>query len=153
MNSSSDGLHLKTFILLLVMVTFGPLGDAFLGKGMRRVDSSGIRNPADLFHFFLRAFSSETVWIGILLLATFFAAYTLVLSWADFSFVQPASSFAYAIVALLGHYFLGEFVSTTRWLGILIICGGVLVVGTTPPSTTERVIDFDSASLAPPGRS
>jgi drug/metabolite transporter (DMT)-like permease len=136
---SSEGLHLKTFILLLVMVTFGPLGDAFLGKGMRRLQTADMRTPADILHFFLRAFTSENVWIGILLLATFFAAYTLVLSWADFSFVQPASSFAYAIVALLGHYLLGEFVSTTRWIGILIICTGVLIVGTTPPSTTERV--------------
>jgi drug/metabolite transporter (DMT)-like permease len=136
---SSEGLHLKTFILLLVMVTFGPLGDAFLGKGMRRLQTAGMRTPSDVFHFFLRAFSSETVWIGILLLATFFIAYTLVLSWADFSFVQPASSFAYAIVALLGHYFLGEFISPTRWIGILIICAGVLIVGTTPPRTTEQV--------------
>jgi drug/metabolite transporter (DMT)-like permease len=136
---SSEGLHLKTFVLLLVMVTFGPLGDAFLGKGMRRLETAGMKSPADLFHFFLRAFSSETVWIGIILLATFFAAYTLVLSWADFSFVQPASSLSYAIVALLGHYFLSEFVSPTRWIGIFIICAGVLVVGTTPPRTTERV--------------
>jgi hypothetical protein len=136
---SSDGLHLKTFVLLLVMVTFGPLGDAFLGKGMRHLDSSSMGSVSDVLHFFLQAFTSQTVWIGILLLVTFFAAYTLVLSWADFSFVQPASSFAYAIVALLGHYFLGEFVSTTRWIGILIICAGVLAVGTTPPSTTERV--------------
>ena len=136
---SSEGLHLKTCILLLVMVTFGPLGDAFLGKGMRRLQTPDMRTPADILHFFLRAFTSENVWIGILLLATFFAAYTLVLSWADFSFVQPASSFAYAIVALLGHYLLGEFVSTTRWIGILIICTGVLIVGTTPPNTTERV--------------
>ena len=136
---SSEGLHLKTFVLLLMMVTFGPLGDAFLGKGMRRLDPVGVKSLADLFHFFMQAFSSETVWIGILLLATFFAAYTLVLSWADFSFVQPASSFSYAIVALLGHYFLSEFVSPTRWIGIVIICTGVLIVGTTPPRTTERV--------------
>jgi drug/metabolite transporter (DMT)-like permease len=136
---SSDGLHLKTYILLLVMVTFGPLGDAFLGKGMRRLDTVDIHTANDVVHFFLQAFTSQTVWIGILLLATFFAAYTLVLSWADFSFVQPASSIAYAIVALLGHYFLGEFISTTRWIGIAIICLGVLIVGTTPPRTTEQV--------------
>jgi drug/metabolite transporter (DMT)-like permease len=136
---SSEGLHLKTFILLLVMVTFGPLGDAFLGKGMRHLDTSGMNSLPDVLHFFLQAFTSQTVWVGVLLLVTFFAAYTLVLSWADFSFVQPASSLAYAIVALLGHYFLGEFVSTTRWIGILIICAGVMAVGTTPPSTTERL--------------
>jgi drug/metabolite transporter (DMT)-like permease len=52
--------------------------------------------------------------------------------------VQPASSFAYAIVALLGHFLLGEVVSSTRWIGIAIICLGVLIVGHTPPRTTER---------------
>lgn len=137
---SSDGIHPKTFILLILMVTFGPLGDAFLAKGMRRVGGVGIQSPSDGIHFLLRTFTSPTVWTGILLLVAFFAAYTLVLSWADFSFVQPASSLAYAIVALLGHYFLGEFVSTTRWIGIVIICTGVLIVGTTPPRTTESVL-------------
>ena len=90
-----------------------------------------------LLHFFARAFSSGTVWLGIGLLTAFFICYTLLLSWADFSFVQPASSFAYVIVAFLGHYFLGEVVSVTRWIGIAIICLGVLLVGHTPLSTTE----------------
>jgi uncharacterized membrane protein len=137
--TSSEGLHVKTYILLLIMVTFGPLGDVFLGKGMKGVGAVEAWGPADIVHFFARAFTSGTVWLGIALLLAFFIAYTLVLSWADFSFVQPASSFAYAIVALLGHFLLGEVVSTTRWIGIAIICLGVLIVGHTPPRTTERV--------------
>jgi uncharacterized membrane protein len=137
--TSSEGLHVKTYILLLIMVTFGPLGDVFLGKGMKSVVATVAWGPSDIVHFFARAFTSGTVWLGIALLVAFFIAYTLVLSWADFSFVQPASSFAYAIVALLGHFLLGEVVSTTRWIGIAIICLGVLIVGHTPPRTTERV--------------
>lgn len=137
--TSSEGLHVKTYILLLIMVTFGPLGDVFLGKGMKGVGAVEVWGPADTVHFFARAFTSGTVWLGIALLLAFFIAYTLVLSWADFSFVQPASSFAYAIVALLGHFLLGEVVSSTRWIGIAIICLGVLIVGHTPPRTTERV--------------
>ena len=137
--TSSEGLHVKTYILLLIMVTFGPLGDVFLGKGMKSVVATVAWGPSDIVHFFARAFTSGTVWLGIALLLAFFIAYTLVLSWADFSFVQPASSFAYAIVALLGHFLLGEVVSTTRWMGIAIICLGVLIVGHTPPRTTERV--------------
>ncbi len=137
--TSSEGLQVKTYILLLIMVTFGPLGDVFLGKGMKGVGAVKAWGPSDIVHFFARAFTSGTVWLGIALLFAFFIAYTLVLSWADFSFVQPASSFAYAIVALLGHFLLGEVVSTTRWIGIAIICLGVLIVGHTPPRTTERV--------------
>ena len=137
--TSSEGLHVKTYIFLLVMVTFGPLGDVFLGKGMKSVGAAGAWAPADIVHFFARAFTSGTVLLGIGLLIAFFIAYTLVLSWADFSFVQPASSISYVFVALLGHFLLGEIVSTTRWVGILIICAGVLLVGNTPPRTTERV--------------
>jgi drug/metabolite transporter (DMT)-like permease len=136
---SSEGLHLKTYILLLIMATFGPLGDVFLGKGMKGVGAASAWALTDIVHFFARAFTSGTVWLGIALLIAFFIAYTLVLSWADFSFVQPASSISYVFVALLGHFLLGEMVSATRWAGILIICAGVLLVGNTPPRTTERV--------------
>jgi drug/metabolite transporter (DMT)-like permease len=137
--TASEGLHVKTYILLLIMVTFGPLGDVFLGKGMKSVGAAEAWAPADSLHFLARAFTSGTVWLGIGLLVAFFIAYTLVLSWADFSFVQPASSISYVFVALLGHFFLGEIVSTTRWAGILVICAGVLLVGNTPPRTTERI--------------
>jgi drug/metabolite transporter (DMT)-like permease len=137
--TSSQGLHLKTFVFLLFMVTFGPLGDVFLADGMKKVGALSLHDPASLFHFFARAFSSGTVWLGVILLLAFFISYTLVLSWADFSFVQPASSLSYVIVALLGHFFLREYVSPLRWAGIALLCFGVLIVGNTPPRTTERV--------------
>ena len=135
--TSHRNLHLKTFALIFFMVIFGPVGDVFLGKGMRVVGPLNSWAPAALFHFFFRAFTSGMVWTGILSLIAFFVSYTLVLSWADYSYVQPASSFAYVIVALLGHYALHETVTPLRWFGISIICLGVLIVGHTPPRTTE----------------
>jgi uncharacterized membrane protein len=137
--TSSQGLHLKTYVFLLFMVTFGPLGDVFLADGMKKVGTLERQDPFAILHFFMRAFSSGTVWLGVILLLAFFISYTLVLSWADFSFVQPASSLSYVIVALLGHFFLHEFVSPLRWVGIALLCMGVLIVGYTPPRTTERV--------------
>ena len=63
----------------------------------------------------------------------------LVLSWADYSFVTPASAVNYAIVALMGCFILGESVSPERWIGIGFICLGVALVGITPASTTRSV--------------
>jgi drug/metabolite transporter (DMT)-like permease len=134
---SSEGLHLKTYFMLILMVTFGPVGDVLLGKGMKMVGVPPAWTPPEVLHFFLRAFSSGIVWLGIASLLTYLICYTLVLSWADFSYVQPASAIAYAIVALLGHFWLGEVVSMRRWIGIGIICLGVLFVGNTALSTTE----------------
>jgi drug/metabolite transporter (DMT)-like permease len=136
--SSSSGLHFKTYALILVMVIFGPLGDVLLSKGMKHVGAISSFTPANLPHLFLTVFSSGMIWLGISSLLAFFIAYTLVLSWADYSFVQPASSIAYGIVAVLGYAVLGEVVTPTRWIGVVIICLGVLMVGHTPPRTTEH---------------
>ncbi len=75
--------------------------------------------------------------LGVASLLTFFLANMLVLSWADYSFVQPASSIGYGVVALLGYLMLGEPVSPLRWLGIAIICLGVFVVGQTSPRSLQ----------------
>ncbi len=135
--NSSPGLHLKTYLLILMMIVFGPLGDVLLGRGMRRVEVADVHSGGEVLRLFTEVFSSGTIWLGIGSLLTFFIAYMLVLSWADYSYVQPASSMAYAIVALLGHFVLNEVVTPLRWAGVLIICLGVLVVGHTPPRTTE----------------
>ncbi|MGA3292938.1 MAG: hypothetical protein ABSE45_03020 [Candidatus Acidiferrales bacterium] len=136
--TASKGLHLKTAILILIMISVAPLGDTFLGKGMKQVGAMTSWAPADLFHFFFRAFTTGTIWIGISLLLTYFVAYLLVLSWADYSYVQPASSASYVLIALLAHFILREGISPIRWAGVGVICLGVFVVGHTHPQTPEH---------------
>ncbi|HYL64774.1 MAG TPA: EamA family transporter [Candidatus Methylomirabilis sp.] len=135
--TASKGLHLKTYCMILIMVLFGPLGNTLLGKGMKNVGSAANWTPSQLPHVFLQVLISPYVWLGVGSLLTFFVAYMLILSWADFSYVQPASSVAYLVVALLGYFYLGERITVLRWAGIAVICLGVLVVGNTPPRTTE----------------
>ncbi len=135
---SSGSLHLKTYLMISWMVVFGPLGNILLGKGMKQAGSLAVGSPAELIPLAVHVFSSAVIWLGIASLITFFVAYMLVLSWADYSYVQPASATAYAVVALLGHFALNEAVTPTRWLGVFVICLGVLVVGNTPPRTTEH---------------
>ena len=121
------------------MVLFGPLGDVLLSKGMKHIGADAQLDPRGTARISLsRASARESIWLGIACSSASFIAYTLVLSWADYSYVQPASSFAYGIVALLGHFLLGEVISPLRWAGILVICCGVLIVGHTPPRTTEN---------------
>jgi uncharacterized membrane protein len=133
---SHQRLHFKTYALILIMIIAGPLGNTLLGKGMKSLGAVNISSPQFLLHTFARALSTGTIWLGIASLLTFFVANTLVLSWADYSFVQPASSMAYAVVAVLGYTILGEHISVTRWCGIAVICLGVLLVGHTHPRTT-----------------
>jgi uncharacterized membrane protein len=50
---------------------------------------------------------------------------------------MPAGAFGYAILTLLAVIFLHESVSPKRWVGVVLICVGVLLVGQTKPRTTE----------------
>jgi drug/metabolite transporter (DMT)-like permease len=132
---SQKPLHLKTFLLILVMVIAGPLGNVLLSKGMKQTGALAWWPPSEALHTVIRVIGTGSIWLGVASLLTFFLADILVLSWADYSFVQPASSLAYGISALLGYFMLGETVSPLRWTGIAIICLGVFVVGQSSPQS------------------
>jgi drug/metabolite transporter (DMT)-like permease len=132
---SQKPLHLKTFLLILVMVIAGPLGNVLLSKGMKQTGALAWWPPSEALHTVIRVIGTGSIWLGVASLLTFFLANILVLSWADYSFVQPASSLAYGISALLGYFMLGETVSPLRWTGIAIICLGVFVVGQSSPQS------------------
>lgn len=135
--TSFPRLHLKTYLLLPVIVILGPVGNALLGKGMKDVGATMRWAPSELLPIFIRIFTSAYIWLGIASLLTFFLVYMVMLTWADYSYVQPASALSYAVVSILGYYWLGEVVTPMRWLGIGIICAGVLIIVGTPHRTTH----------------
>jgi uncharacterized membrane protein len=135
--SKVGSMHLKTYILVVLVVIFGPLGNVLVGKGVKNIGALNSWQPSALFQFFWRAFTTGTMWLGIASLLTFFVAYIVVLSWADYSFVQPATSISYGIVAALSTILLHEVVKPAQWLGVAIICLGVFIVGSTSPRTTK----------------
>ncbi len=135
---SHKHLQFKTAVMILIMIIAGPLGNVLLGKGMKSIGELRVWPPAEAGHTLGRILTSGCIWLGIASLLAFFIANILVLSWADYSFVQPASSMAYGVVALMGYFMLGERIAPLRWLGIAIICAGVFIVGRTNPRTTEH---------------
>ena len=56
----------------------------------------------------LRSNDQRTIWLAILFLIGFMLSNMTVLSWADYSYVMPASAMGYAAVTLVGVVFLGE---------------------------------------------
>lgn len=132
-------LHLKTLPLILVSIVLGPLGNVFLGKAMKGVAVGGSGKLADFAATGLLVLSSGYIWLGIACLLGFFIVHMLLLTWADYSYVQPATSLSYLSISVLSYFLLGEAVSPLRWIGVLVICLGVFVVGRTAPSSTGAI--------------
>jgi uncharacterized membrane protein len=121
--------------MVFVMMVCATTGDSLLKHGMTQIGPVSL-NHAGLFQAFRMAVSSTTIWFAILFLIGFMLSNMTVLSWADYSYVMPASAIGYAAVTFVGMALLGETVSPRRWIGVALICVGVFLVGQTKPSTS-----------------
>jgi drug/metabolite transporter (DMT)-like permease len=124
----------RKYLVLAGITVFSTLGDSLLARGMKELGAVSLHNVSGL----LLAVLNPWIMLGILLLLAFFASYISALSWADLTYVLPATSLGYVLVALVAHYGFHEEISLTRWLGIALIAGGVGVVGAGPSLTPAR---------------
>jgi len=125
----------KTYTLLAPIVLFASTGNVLLGKGMKQIGEVQEWSLPALGWVFFKTFSNGWVWLGIGSLLLFLVSFMVVLSWADYSFVMPASSASYVVAALMSHWLLGELVTPQRWAGVAFICLGVALVTRTPSSS------------------
>jgi drug/metabolite transporter (DMT)-like permease len=100
---------------------------------MTRLPAITLDHPGTL----IAAVFTPWIAVGIALLIGFFASYLTALSWADLTYVLPATAFGNVIVALLARFWLHDTISLERWAGIVLITVGVGFVAQ-GPSLTER---------------
>ena len=137
----------RRYLILGAVMVCASVGDTFLSAGMKQV------GPVSLHHLLSLLVALKNPWVfsGILFLILFFAAYLTALSWADLTFVLPATGFGYVIIALLSKFWLQETISPARWIGILLITLGVGFVTQGPSYTNHTHPDPREAVAVPAG--
>lgn len=121
----------KRWIVLGIVAVTAPLGDTLLSLGMSNVGPVSLHHLSTIFY----AFVEPQVIIGIALLIGFFSSYLASLSWADLTFVLPATSIGNVIVALLARFWKHEHISPMRWVGIVLITAAVGFIARGPSYT------------------
>ena len=138
--------------MLAGVTVFAAAGDTMLSHGMKQTGSISIHHMQGV----IAAVVNHWVAAGIVLLLAFFASYMNALSWADLTYVLPATSLGYVLLALIARFVLHEQVSPLRWLGIALISGGVGFVAGGPslthPHRNPEYADATSPLLPTPGR-
>src|SRR5690242_27024 len=133
---------LKKVLIYLAIACCNGTGDVMLKRGMEDLGPIHLNHWAHIFS----AFVDPWVIFGITCLAGFFYAYLTALSWADLTFVLPATAFGYVVTAFLSRFFLHEAISPWRWAGVILITCGVGLVAR-GPSLTERRKSTDDAPM------
>ncbi len=129
--------RLKTRELTLVVVVSQVIGNVALSYGMREVGSVVSFSPLPYLHAILNPW----VAVGVLVLALWMLSDLALLSRADLSYVLPVTAISYVLIAVVGHFLLGERVTVLRWVGIVVITLGVMLVGKTPTRTVPDVLE------------
>jgi drug/metabolite transporter (DMT)-like permease len=123
----------RKYLVLAGVTVFAAAGDSMLSHGMKQTGAISVHHLQGV----ILALRNPFVVMGILLLLAFFASYMNALSWADLTYVLPATSVGYVLLALVAKFALHEQVSLVRWLGIVLISGGVGFVAGGPSLTSH----------------
>jgi drug/metabolite transporter (DMT)-like permease len=112
----------KVFVLILISISLGSVGQYFFKAGMK--DQVVEMGPQIVLMFF-----KPKVFIGLICYAMATVFWLAVLSKTSLSLAYPFISISYIVVVLMGQFIFHEGVSWLSWMGVLVICFGVVLVG------------------------
>ena len=116
------------WILMFFVVALNVCGHVFLKLGMNQVGQFGTR---PLFDFALSAILNPYVLLGLAGYVSSVAGYIVVLSRTQLSIAYPIlMSSGYGLVVLISFLWLKEPFTPVKWIGIVLILAGVVIIGT-----------------------
>ena len=119
---------MRTFLFLAIVVLSGTGGDIAATHAMKQIGEVKTFAPRALLGVLRRILQSRWMWLAIALMALAFFSLLALLSWAEVSFVVPATAANYIVGAFGAKLLLKERVSKTRWAGMLLVTVGVALV-------------------------
>src|SRR3984885_8792828 len=127
---TGSDLRAKTRLFAVLTILSNVAGNSALTKGMQELGPIG-NSPAAL----IGALFHPWVALGVALLIVWTLTHMALLSWADLSYVMPVTAISYVVTAFAARLLLNESVSLARWVGIVLVTTGVMLVGRTEGST------------------
>ena len=119
---------MKTALLLALLSLCGALGDVSLAKGMKQVGALPTLRPGALLVLGSKMARNGAVLVGLLSLIAAFLTFVVLLSWADLSFIVPATSLHFVLATLGAKWILQEHISRVRWFGTILVGLGVALL-------------------------
>lgn len=115
-------------VSLAVVILAGTGGELFVTRTMKQIGEVKTFYPHHLLRVIGRAFRIGWMWLGLALMTISFFSLLMVLSWANVTLVVPVTALSYVFGAFGGKFLLGEKIEARRWLGVALVCLGVLLV-------------------------
>lgn len=126
---------LNNLIAILLTLVLSIAGQVCLKYGVNQAGLflsrnalQGLSSHASSLSLLLTYLQQPLIWLGLFLYGCGAVAWILVLSKNEISFAYPILAFAYVVVTALGFILWQESVSPLRWMGVIVITLGVLLI-------------------------
>ena len=120
---------MKAILMALSAPLIGTVGQVLLKIGMTRVTAACHEKGLGPVGLFMAAIMNPWIMVAIPLYFIGFFIWLLVLSKLDLSYAYPFLALAYVLVPVASWLILGEVIPPLRWLGIAVICVGIIMIG------------------------
>ena len=119
-------MNVKAVASIIVAVCFSVAGQLWVKKGINLMQ--GLDFDKGLIGAYARILLSPYVMVGTLTycISIFFWLYAL--TKVELSYAAPFLALTYIFIVLASWMFLGESVSLMRWVGVIVVSVGVLIV-------------------------
>jgi drug/metabolite transporter (DMT)-like permease len=117
----------RALVLVLGSIVCGLAGTYVVRAALVRAGGFTVGSPTAPRQL-VRLLGDWRFWAGAVLIGVVLLVSLDLYGSEELSKVVPLYSLSYVLVALIGKLFLGERVTWRRWLGILLIVGGVVVL-------------------------
>ena len=127
--AGSKASSLISMAFLMVSVGFAVAGQMILKAAMDRVGRIGSAEVAAFGEYVGRAAREPRLWLGMFLFGVSGMFWLVVLSRVPLSLAYPFVGLSYVAVVLLSRFILGEQVPALRWIGVLVVAAGLVIIG------------------------
>jgi len=119
---------MKTWVTVAGVVFADAAGNMALRRGMEQMGDVTACRLEEIPSLIYRAVKNKMLGIGVFCMAVAFFLFLALLSWADLSFALPATALGSVVNTVGARVLLKESVTTSRWVGTILICVGVVLI-------------------------
>ncbi len=117
----------KSWLAIAIIALTDSTGDVCLARGMKQIGEVNLQPITNIIQQVGKVIRNPLIITGVICQTIAFFSFISVLSWADVSFVRPATALAYVCSILGAKFWLKEKVSIGRFIGITFIVIGIIL--------------------------
>ena len=119
---------IKLLLILIVGLVFESTGVILLKKGMDNIPNANGYTATEIFRVVKAGAISPQILLGVFFEALFFGCLLILMSKSEISFLWPLTALSFVFATFAAMWFLGEQVSATRWIGVILIMIGAAFI-------------------------